>query len=106
MEDIVVPIVACGTIFVGLPWIFFHYVTQWKKTGTLSVEDERLLDELHDLARRLDERMGTVERIVAADHPGFRPGPRLEPDAPDARRLDRQADLRRPERQPETPRGR
>ncbi len=72
MEDILVPIFVCGFIFVGLPWIFFHYVTQWKKNGGLSIEDERLLDELHDLARRLDDRMSTIERIVAADDPGFR----------------------------------
>ena len=81
MEDIVIPIGVCAILFIGLPWILFHYVTQWKKTGTLSLEDERLLDELHDLARRLDDRMTTIERIVAADDPGFRPG--LRHEAPD-----------------------
>ena len=79
MEDVLVPIMVCGILFIGLPWILFHYITQWKKTGTLSLEDERLLDELHDLARRLDDRMNTIERIVAADNPGFRPGLRHEP---------------------------
>ena len=79
MQEVVVPIGVCLTLFVGLPWIILHYVTQWKKTGTLSLEDERLLDELHDLARRLDERMTTIERIAAVDHPGFRPGLRAEP---------------------------
>jgi phage shock protein B len=74
MEDILVPIAVCGTLFIGLPWVILHYITQWKKNGSLSLEDERLLDELHDLARRLDDRMGTIERIVAADHPNFRPG--------------------------------
>jgi phage shock protein B len=49
-------------------------MTQWKRARGLSVEDERLLDELHDLARRLDDRLGTIERIVAADHPNWRPG--------------------------------
>lgn len=83
MEDLFglsVPLLAIASIFIGLPWIILHYVTQWKKNGTLSLEDERLLDELHDLARRLDERMGTIERIVAAENPGFRPGLRQEPD--------------------------
>ena len=68
-----IPIAICGMIFIGLPWLIFHYVTQWKKNGTLSLEDENLLDELHALARRLDDRMNTIERIVAADNPGFRP---------------------------------
>ena len=72
MENVLVPIMVCGLLFVGLPWVILHYVTQWKKNGSLSVEDENLLDDLHDLARRLDERMATIERIVAADDPTFR----------------------------------
>lgn len=74
MEDIIVPVAVCGFLFIGLPWLIFHYVTQWKKGGALTIEDERLLDEMHDLARRLSDRLDTVERIVAADNPGFRPG--------------------------------
>lgn len=72
MFDDLIPLTAILAIFVGLPWLVFHYVTQWKKTGGLSLEDERLLDELNDLARRLDDRMATIERIVAADDPAFR----------------------------------
>ena len=30
-----------------------------------------MLEELYQLARRLDERMDTVERLVAADNPDF-----------------------------------
>ncbi|WP_442680690.1 envelope stress response membrane protein PspB [Sphingomonas sp. ASY06-1R] len=77
----IVAIVAILALFVGLPWLIFHYVTQWKKNGTLSVEDENLLDELHALARRLDDRMNTIERIVAADSPSFRPDLRDERNA-------------------------
>ncbi len=72
MEDVLVPVFVCGFLFIGLPWLIFHYITQWKKNGSLSIEDENLLDELHDLARRLDDRMATIERIVAVDDPGFR----------------------------------
>ncbi|WP_420139954.1 envelope stress response membrane protein PspB [Sphingomonas sp.] len=71
--ELLIPIIAILTLFVGLPWLIFHYVTQWKKNGTLSLEDENLLDELHALARRLDDRMTTIERIVAADSPSFQP---------------------------------
>ena len=76
-----VPIIAILATIIGLPWLMFHYITQWKRSGSLSIEDERLLDDLHDLARRLDERMRTIERIVAADNPGFRPGLTAEPAA-------------------------
>jgi phage shock protein B len=72
MDDIVIPIGVCSILFIGLPWLIFHYVTQWKKSGGLSLEDENLLDELHDLARRLDDRLATIERIVAVDDPTFR----------------------------------
>ena len=73
-EIIIVPMVV-----LGLPWIIFHYITKWKTAATLTNDDETLLEELYTLARRLDERMDTVERLVAADNPDFHPA-RLLPD--------------------------
>ena len=73
MEDILVPIMICGFLFIGLPWVIFHYVTQWKKNSSLTIEDENLLDELHDTARRLDDRLRSIERIIAVDNPEWRP---------------------------------
>jgi phage shock protein B len=70
--EIIIPIVVVGMLFIGLPWLIFHYITKWKSQATITTEDENLLDELHDLARRLDERMGTIERIVQADNPNWR----------------------------------
>ena len=61
------------TIFIGLPWIVLHYITRWKTAATLTNDDETLLEELYQLARRLDERMDTVERLVSADNPEFQP---------------------------------
>ncbi len=72
MEDVVVPLIAITSIFIGLPWLIFHYITKWKQAPKITDEDERLLDEMHSLARRLEARVETVERIVAADHPDFR----------------------------------
>ena len=65
---LMIPLSAIIGLFIGLPWLVLHYVTQWKKAGTLTVEDEQLLDELYETARRLEARLETVERIVAADH--------------------------------------
>jgi phage shock protein B len=70
--EILIPIIAIGAIFIVLPWIIFHYVTKWKATATLTTEDENLLDELHELARRLDDRMRTIERIMHTENPGWR----------------------------------
>ncbi len=72
MADEIVPIFVVGMLFIGLPWLIFHYVTKWKTSASLTHEDEKLLDELHDLARRLDDRMDTVERIIAADNPNWK----------------------------------
>lgn len=74
MEDIIVPIIALPVMFIGLPWLIFHYVTKWKQAAKITPQDENLLDEMYNLARRLEDRVTTVERIVAADHPEFRPG--------------------------------
>ena len=70
---------AIVAIFIGLPWIIFHYVTKWKTAATITTDDESLLEELYQLAKRLDERMDTVERLVAADNPEFKPA-RIQAD--------------------------
>jgi phage shock protein B len=61
-----------GILFVALPWLVFHYVTRWKTAATLTNEDEKLMEELYELARRLDERMCTLERIQTAENPNWR----------------------------------
>ncbi|GAA4763132.1 hypothetical protein GCM10023219_04280 [Stakelama sediminis] len=76
MLDDFIPFLAITCIFIGMPWIILHYVTKWKQqTPGLTGEDENLLDDLHMTARRLEERLQTIERIVAADNPDFRPRP-------------------------------
>ena len=72
MHEALIPIAVCAILFIGLPWLIFHYVTRWKSQATLTREDEGLLDELHELARRLDDRLNTVERIMSADNPNWR----------------------------------
>src|SRR3954449_3142590 len=72
ISDALIPITIVAMLFVALPWLIFHYVTQWKKNATLTREDENLLDELHDLARRLDERMCSIERIMTVENPNWR----------------------------------
>ncbi len=62
--------------FIGLPWLILHYVTKWKTAATITTDDEDLLEELYSLAKRLDERMDTVERLVASDDPSFTPSTR------------------------------
>lgn len=74
-EYIVLPM-----ILIGLPWLILHYVTKWKTAATITSDDEVLLEELYNLAKRLDERMDTVERLVASDDPSFNPVKRIQAD--------------------------
>lgn len=67
-EIIIVPV-----LFIALPWMIMHYITKWKTAATITTDDEVLLEELYSLAKRLDERMDTVERLVASDNPDFQP---------------------------------
>ncbi len=73
MEDILIPIFAIFVVLIGFPWLIFHYITKWKQSATITGEDEKLLDELFYTAKQLEERLLTVERIIAADNPDFRP---------------------------------
>jgi phage shock protein B len=100
VEDFLIPVVIVGMLFIALPWLIFHYVTQWKKNATLTREDENLLDELHDLARRLDDRMCSIERIMTAENPNWRA---LACDPAELQVANRTADragARRPDSEP------
>ena len=89
---ILIPILGTLVLFIGLPWLIFHYITRWKSQATLTKEDENLLDELHDLARRLDDRMCSIERIMTAENPNWRA---LTCDPADTRIEDQLSALRR-----------
>ena len=71
-EAILIPLTIVPILFIGLPWLIFHYVTKWKQAATLTHGDEKLLDELHEMARRIDDRMCTIERIMDAENPNWR----------------------------------
>ena len=70
--DHLIPMIAIVALFIGLPWLIFHYITKWKSAATLTGSDEKLLDELHEMARRLDDRLCTIERIMTAENPEWR----------------------------------
>jgi phage shock protein B len=72
MEEVIIPLVIVPIVVIGLPWLIFHYITKWKSAATLTTEDENLLDDLHDMARRLDDRLCSIERILTAENPNWR----------------------------------
>lgn len=102
MDEAFTAIAICAMLFIGLPWILLHYSSQWRKAKGISIEDEKLLDDLHDTARRLDSRLDSIERIIAADNPDWKAGALARsgsdrfPDS--ARAADRLTDAAEPRR--------
>ena len=84
MEEVLIPAIVVTILFIGLPWLIFHYITKWKTAARLTSSDEKLLDEMHDAARRLDDRLCTIERIMTAENPNWRQN--CLPDATNGRR--------------------
>ena len=72
MDEVLLPVLIVGMLFIGLPWLIFHYVTRWKSNATLTREVENLLDALHEMARRHDGRHCSIERIMTAENPNWR----------------------------------
>lgn len=54
-------------------WLVLYFVGQQRSRAAPPPRDDDLLEELCRLARRLDERMDTIERLIAAEHPEFHP---------------------------------
>jgi phage shock protein B len=73
-------------LFIGLPWLILHYITKWKTAPTMTNDDEQMLDDMHELARRLEDRLETAERLIAQDNPDWSP-----------RRVDHESDSYRAE---------
>ncbi len=85
MEDVFLPIAICGMLFIGMPWLFLHYSSKFKAARGISQQDEQLLDDLYESARRLDARLETIERIIAADNPNWKDGRLAAPSASERR---------------------
>lgn len=95
MEEVIIPVMIVGMLFIGLPWIILHYMTRWKTAATLTSADENLMEDLYDIARRLEERVVTVERILTAENPNWRSlasDPYAERLEPPVERIERQAE--------------
>jgi phage shock protein B len=68
MSDIDFNAVALGFIFVIIPmWMFLHYGSRWRASRGLAAQDEKLLTDLWDAARRMEERLDNLERALGAD---------------------------------------
>jgi phage shock protein B len=72
MSDLLfVPIVLFLVIVVPI-WLILHYATRNSASKRLTSKDEALLEELHESARRMEDRVHNLERILDADSPEWR----------------------------------
>ena len=52
--------------------IILHFVTKWKKTRELTNSDELMIEEVWDIAQKLESRVNVLEAILDDDSPDWR----------------------------------
>ncbi len=62
-------LIAILAIFIGLPWLFLHYLTKNRASGRLDGDEERMLEDLWKSARGMERRVETLERLLEDDAP-------------------------------------
>ena len=67
-----VSLFAIFAVFIAPLWIIFHYVSKMKQHGKLSGEDEKMLEDVWQLANRMESRINTLETILDAHAPEWR----------------------------------
>ncbi|MEL6663976.1 MAG: envelope stress response membrane protein PspB [Pseudomonadota bacterium] len=72
-EDVLLPIIIVAILFVGLPGIILHYITEWRKLKSLQPDDERMLEDLWRSAKRMERRIEALETLVDSEHAGRQP---------------------------------
>lgn len=61
-----------GILFIGVPWMILHFITQWRKSNALSVEDERMLSDIWQTTKKMETRIEALEKILDAQDPEWR----------------------------------
>jgi phage shock protein B len=59
------------TVVVPLALIL-HYITRWKEAKGLSAEDEQMLEDLWQDAKRMESRVNALETILDDEVPDWR----------------------------------
>ncbi|NDY96860.1 envelope stress response membrane protein PspB [Wenzhouxiangella limi] len=70
--DFIFPLLVIFLVIVLPVWLVMHYTTRNSANRRLNSKDEALLEDLNDSARRMEDRIRTLERILDADSPDWR----------------------------------
>ncbi|MGF1462753.1 MAG: envelope stress response membrane protein PspB [Maricaulaceae bacterium] len=68
-------IVVLFLIFVAPLWIIFHYLSKNKAANSLNAGQERMLEDLWRVARRMEGRVETLEALLDVKDPQWRATP-------------------------------
>ncbi|MFK8052599.1 MAG: envelope stress response membrane protein PspB [Woeseiaceae bacterium] len=52
--------------------IILHFVTRWKKSRELTSSDETLIEEVWEIAQKLENRVYVLEEILDLESPNWR----------------------------------
>jgi phage shock protein B len=73
MEHMVAFVLGVIFLVVVAPiWIVAHYLSRWRRSRKLSIEDERSLGELYEAARKMEARLAALESVLDVEAPGWR----------------------------------
>jgi len=53
-------------------WIIFHYITKMKMSRGLTPEDEKMLTDVWESTKKMEDRIQTLERILDIESPSWR----------------------------------
>ncbi len=62
-------------VFIAIPaplFIVLYFITRWKQSREISGGDEQMLEDVWLLARRLEERLESLETILDSELPDWR----------------------------------
>lgn len=71
-SDILFVPIVLFLVIVAPIWLILHYATRNSANRKLTSKDESMLEELHESARKLEDRIHSLERILDADSPTWR----------------------------------
>ena len=81
MDESIIALMAILSIFVILPGMTFHYISQWRRQKTLQPDDERMMEDLWRSAKAMERRLATLEALLdqSDDHTRERTSPPRRP---------------------------
>ena len=53
-------------------WIIFHYISKMKTAKGLTHEDEKMLTDVWESTKKMEDRIVTLERILDIESPSWR----------------------------------